>query len=232
MGELFRRSGLAVSKISNNLGWQPDIIYQIGVGGYHKELDVFLEDWPDIKIYGCEPHPRVIRKIKKYPGVLHQVAITDQVGRAMLWDKARHRDGSSMVTGDDWEGKEVEVETTTLDVLFPKDKGFPRLGDNQVLLWLDCEGSEVNALKGGTDFIEGVDVVNVELVSSTPSERWGTPVEIYNLLAKHDFYIQWLHTQRNHTGQCDAIFVKERLFDPRLCCVPTEMARYEARDKK
>jgi FkbM family methyltransferase len=204
-------------------------MYHIGVGLQFQELDVILKSWPDIKVFGCEPHPHAYEEaLKTYPGTLTNVALSNQIGDSFLFGKKGHTDGSTLFPHEEWLGRNFPVKTTTLDALYPVEEGFPRLQpENQVLLWLDCEGSELDVLQGGEVFLQNVDVVNVELTSKRHNEKWGKPTDIYSWLAERDFYIQWIHTQRIHAGQTDGVFVRSKLFRPELCCIPHEVLRFE-----
>lgn len=239
---LLRRSGISVGLVAEVLGWRPDWVIQVGVGLFHEEADALKErinddhkeehvlksEWPDCKFVGFEPHPDTYRQIvRKYPGELFQVAISDGYGTTPLFTKKRHADGSSLhyhdLLSDDEQSKvgEVVVDVVTLDSWFADD---PPKG--KILLWLDCEGSELNVLRGGENFLERVDVVNVEMASKPPSSGWCSPGEVHAYLAARGFWLQWIHTQRISAGQCDAIYVRSHLFRPEYCCVPHEVERF------
>ena len=113
-----------------------------------------------------------------------------------------------------------KVQVRTLDTLFPD-----KLPGN-VLLWLDCENSELNALHGGIKFIECVDMVNVELTARTSGAAWVPPQVIYRWLRDRGFYMLWVHTMRIPDGQYDAIFVRQNIFKPECCCIPSEIERF------
>lgn len=216
---LFRRSGLAVAQIVGHLKWVPDAIYQVGIGNHHEEADIFAKGWDGANIFGCEPHPEIYKDIKdKYPGKLYQCAIGNQIGKAVLYSKNKHKDGSSLFPHDckkeDEIYKEINVSITTLDSLFGRSIG------ERTLLWLDCEGNELDVLRGGKDFICDVDVINVEMTSNPPSGCWCSPVSVHRWLMENGFLLQWTHTNRLHQGQYDSIYVKKHLFNPKYCCCP------------
>jgi len=224
-GRLFRRSGIAVVGVSINLGWRPDYIYQVGVGGRYEEIDVFVEEWPDVKILGVEPHPKTYRDIeKKYPGILNNVAFGSSGGEGVLHSKRRHRDGStlkSVMAKEDEHIVSFPVRVAKMDDFWP----MPPPGKKS-LLWLDCEGSELEVLRGGREFVKGIDVVNIEMTSNCP-EDWPTTVEIDDWMISNGFFAQWSHTKRPHQGQHDVAYVRPCLFDPRYCCFPSEIRRFQ-----
>ena len=244
---LLRRSGIAVGLIcSDILRWRPDAIYQVGVGFHHDEVASFREDtivlqtvtgvdglrkekvlkkaWPDVEFIGCEPHPKIAAGLREeYPGTIHEVAIGDRVGRQQLSFRPKHKDGSSLCKRVDGV-QSVFVDVTTLDKLFPD-----LLEDRQILLWLDCEGSELKVLRGAPCFVQHVQVINIELTSAVPYTGWCKPEDVHRWLAEQGFWLQWIHTQRSASGQCDFVYVRELLFKPERCCVPHERIRWENR---
>lgn len=226
VGRLMGRSGRSVAQVAEVLEWRPDVIYQIGVGLNHQEVEIFQDEWPGVEFVSCEPDPRILKSLREedYPGELYDVAISRYIGTGTLYTKKRHSDGSSLFqhkeTPKDNKFSEAVVDVTTLDVLF----GTPKR--DKALLWLDCEGSELAALQGGEKFMERVDMVNVELTSRPPGHGWPTPEEIHDWLAAHGYYQIWLHTYRIWSMQADAVYVRANLFNPELCGNVNELKRF------
>lgn len=230
---ILRRSGVAVALIMDLLEWTPDVCYQVGVGFHCQEaLDrgkpgVLKVGWPDLRFVGCEPHPRIVEALRQqYPGIMHQVAISDYCGTTVLHSKKRHKDGSSlfdhMQRHDDEHYYDIEVEVTTLDTLFSNGP------DGQhVLLWLDCEGSEFAALRGGEQFLHGVEFINMELTGKPPCDGWCDCWEVDEWLQDKGFLLQWIHTQRSSAGQRDGIYVRPHLFRPEFACCRCQVQRWE-----
>jgi len=228
---LLRRSGVAVGQIAERLNnWQADLMVQVGVGLHHEEMEVLKHEWPDMLVHGFEAHPDIAKSVRKtYPGTIHSVALRDSVGSAPLFVKRRHKDGSSLfphhIRGDE-KYRSFMVDCSTLDsyqqeVYYDYDP-LPK----RVLLWLDCEGSELNVLRGGWNFLSHVDVVNVEMTAKPPGDGWCDPVEVHDLLRKRGFWLQWIHTQRNVNGQSDLVYVQSQLFNPDYCCCPVSIKEW------
>ncbi len=220
MGRLFSRSGISVGTVCDTLAWRADYIYHVGVGQHYEETDVLQKEWPDVKFVGFEPHPQIVKDLKgKYPGDLYAVALSDRVGTARLHVKRTHKDGSSLhshhQTREGETYSQIEVPVTTLDRLF---RSSPE--GECVLLWLDCEGNELSVLKGGSNFVKGVEVMNIEMTANPPGDGWCTPRSVHDWVVGHGFVRQWVHTARIWQGQYDAIYVVERLFNPKYCCDP------------
>ncbi len=219
---LFTRSGIGVAFIAEALGWRADSVYQVGIGDRHEEVGVLKKAWPGVKFIGCEP--RSINGKQDYDE-FHQLAISNYVGKAWFNIKSGHKDGSSLYPIPKHEDcKQIEISVATLDHLFPSP------GTGRILLWLDCEGSELAALQGGKQFIKSVDLVNVEHTAGvkTPDDKFQS-VEIYHWLIERGFWLQNNHTHRLQEGQCDYVYCRERLFKPELCCSPQEIERWTKR---
>jgi len=232
--KLLRRSGVAVGLISDLLHWRADTIYQVGIGMYHQEVDVLREEWPGVAIVGFEANPHIVKSVqKRYPGTIFPMAVVNKVGSIGLHSKKRHKDGSSihkLNVEHDGDLNIDEVSASTLDAMFPDGP----VG-NRVLLWLDCEGSELSALKGAVHFVEKVEVINVEMTSNPQAElTWCKPVDVHTWLRKHGFWLQWTHSNRSSSGQYDAIYVREHLYDPRYCSCPYSQMEWSKcqRDKR
>jgi FkbM family methyltransferase len=214
---LLRRSGIAVGLVADLLGWKADLCVQVGIGSFHQEIDVLHEEWPSCRFIGFEPHPGIVSEIERkgdYPGTVIKAAISNRQGTATLYLKNHHSDGSSLHSIDD--SKREEVSVTTLDsVTLP---GMYR--KEHILLWIDCEGSELAALQGGYGFCKYVEFINVECTAKPYYAGWADPREIHKLLIAYGFVRQHVHTHRMSAGQYDAIYVKKHLFNPLYSCDP------------
>lgn len=215
-----RRSGISVCLIAELLQWVPDTIYQVGIGCNPEETAVFLDAWPDVEIIGFEAHPEVYRTVKAtYPGIIANLALGAHEGKVPIWSPPRHKDGSTVFEPIDADRCAVtETQMSTLDKMFIA-------GPNtcKTLLWLDCEGSELNVLRGGNNFLKGVEVVNVELTAKPIATTWCDSNQVHDHLLEQGFKRQWVHTQRSSAGQCDAIYVRPHLFRPEFCCCPCQI---------
>jgi FkbM family methyltransferase len=234
---LLRRSGVAVALITELIEWKPSVIFQVGVGTHHKEVDVFQEAWPDAELIGWEPHPEIYKQIRKeYPGILHQCALGEDVGEASLYFDPAHIEGASFfanvsdpVKNAQDRLQSIEVKIDSLDN-FCRPIDIPQRRENP-LLWLDCEGAELEVLKGGEKFIEGVDVINIEVTGKPPRYGWPSPVEVNRWLLDHGFVCQYIHTHRCTSGQNDVVYVKPDLFRPEYCSCPLQVEDWEKRNE-
>lgn len=223
VSKLLRRSGVAVGLEAARLGWTPNFVIQVGVGQSHQGVDVLKEEWPDMKFLGFEAHPGIVKKVTDYPGKIREIAIGDRCRDGVIYVKNRHKDGTSIFPfKDDVEISEIlQVQVSTLD----DEIKYQDLGGREIILWLDCEGSELGALQGAEWLLSKVKMVNVEMTPNPPSIYWPTPNEIHNVLRDAGFYRQCLHTMKG--SQYDAIYVTEELFQARYCCCPYTVAQWE-----
>jgi len=223
---LLRRSGVAVAKVAGLLNWRPKVVFQVGIGVHYQEVDVMRDCWPNVKFVGCEAHPELIAGLEgKYPGTLFGCAIGNMVGEVLLNSRKKHKDGASLYKRRQSKDGDVQftVPITTLDKMFPD----PTVHGEPILLWLDCEGSELAALQGGVDFLKSVDVINIEMTNNQPSPGWCGVLETHCFLAKNGFVRQTAHTNRTESGQCDAVYVREYLFRPEYCTCPISLINKE-----
>jgi len=214
MSRIKRRSGNAVTEFCSLIGWEPSLVFQVGVGR-HDETDCFLEKWPEVELIGCDPI-----QPSNYPGNFHQCLIADSFGKAPFYVLGGHKDGSSMFVPASRKRPvmEIHAEVRKLDSFAP--------GSN-CLLWLDCEGAEQSALYSGRElFLSGVKMINVEMTGFPRVPNKPRPLDIHGFLERMGFLKTWVHTTRSCRGQFDAIYVKEELFDPRFCSDPASHRKW------
>lgn len=227
--KILRRSGKAVVEYCNLIEFTPELVCLVGVGVHHEEVDCMREAWPNIELYGFEPHPDTYKSINKsFPGRLFPCAMSNEVGLKILYSKSKHKDGASIfqkiIEKDRLECEEFEIDVSTLDRIFNSIHFTNRNG----LLWLDCEGNELAALEGGKQFIDNcISVINVELTGKPRSKGWSKPLDVHNKLVEYRFSQAWIHTTRSCIGQVDSIYVRRELFKSEFCSIPESIADYE-----
>lgn len=232
MSRIHRRSGSAVVQYLSLIEFTPDIAVIAGVGCHSGEVECLLEEYPDIELYGFEPHPSTFKAISKtFPGRLFQLALSNEVKKQILYGKSKHKDGASLfpkiIEKDRLECKEFEVQCTTLDETLFFDK-VPPLSNRNGILWLDCEGNESSALCGGKGFIEQcISVINCEMTGKPRSIGWCKPVDVHKILTEYGFLLSWSHTHRSTCGQYDAIYLRKEIFRPEYCSSPASILEYE-----
>ena len=201
------------------LGYEPETSVLVGVGTNHEEVNVMRETWPDISVFGYEANPKTYHMVKDvFPGSIRNLAITNRRGPVCIYVSPRHIDGSSLykkVEGDPGGADSVVggIETKRLD------DDLSIRGLKKCLLWIDCEGSELEALYSGTEFIkESVDVINVEMTGRPWRVGFPTPKKVDETLKWLGFTQVWTHTIRPTNGQYDAVYLKDELVDDTMRC--------------
>lgn len=221
--KFMRRSGISVCLIAELLEWVPDLVIQVGIGTRPEETAVFKDAWPNHELIGFEAHPGVFNAVKgSYPGQLYNCAIGNRRGSVDLWTPPRHKDGSSI---HKHEGMDNLTKCVTRISTLDFEIGWDRIEDKDVLLWLDCEGCELDVLEGAAKVLKRVSTVNVEMTAKPISSKWCDANQVHDFLIAAGFKRQWVHTQRTSAGQCDAIYVRHSIFNPAYCCCPCQVER-------
>jgi len=218
---------MSVVQTCDNYGWRPDVVFQVGLGHNHGEVETIQALWkPSPRFIAVEPHPDVCEASKEtYPGEIIQAAVSWAFGEGTLYMKPKHADGSSLfpLTPKGGPARKIGVPTLHLDRFVDKINEGER-----VLLWLDCEGSELAALWTGGDFLDHVDVIDVEMTGVPPNPDWPSPLEIHEALKREGFAQTWVHTIRGAAGQYNATYVRKEMLKPEFCCVPEEILRCQS----
>lgn len=184
----------------------PNAMYDIGVG-LKSEWSTLKRVYREMQLFGCEPHPEERQKILKadFPGPLLEVAIGEMPGRAKLRMHATDSMSSSLmpITAS---AAEVDVEMWTLDQ-FDAHVGSA----DRILLWMDIEGSELAALRGGSNLLSSGRVrwINLEERRNghSPTDGWCQPPEIQSLLESYGY--RRMTAYNRHATHQDVIYVHQ-----------------------
>lgn len=181
------------------VGTQPKTLLNIGVGPIpHNEAEAFKELWPEIRIIGLEPHVHVFKQRHgNYPGKLYQWALWSIPCLRTLTVVRQSKGKSSFLEPDErwrgkWSYKSEKVCSKEIVVCVTMDQldealGFPE----DIFLWMDIEGSELHALKGGHRLLESGRVKWINLEVSVQPRRLEEPSEndLSNYLKQYGFSI-------------------------------------------
>ena len=167
----------------------PCALYDIGVG-WKSEWRTLREVWPEMKVFGCEPNPATHAHLAPaFPGPLHPLAITGSPGPQVLhtFPPGSHPNqlgSSSLFAVPDAAGPAVPVECMTLDE-FDRRCRQP----DGILLWMDVEGSEADALRSGAELLASGRVrwINLEVWPRPRIPGWASAAEIHDLLSQYGF---------------------------------------------
>ncbi len=184
----------------------PLALYDIGVG-LKSEWRTLRKLYPQLKVFGCEPHPATYQSLLRdgFPGTLAKVAIGEEAGQATLFDIAGDAKRASLLPLGDSE-RQIPTDVWTLD-RFDREMGR----QDRILLWMDIEGSELAALRGGTELLDSGRVrwINLEerRNGDCPAAGWTDPAELHLFLTSHGF-VRAADYNRHPTHQ-DAIYVHQ-----------------------
>lgn len=219
---IVRRSGIALATICEQIKFDPDCFYHVGVGHCLYEVEVMQMVWPELAFVGVEPNPGSYANVcGRYPGRIDNIAFGKEKGVGTLWNFPRHKDGSSLFEHYPSDKKAIknEVRIETMD----EHWGTPV---SKSILWVDCEGSELDVLLGGVNFLRDIDVLNIEITGKPRGDGWCDAVETHNWILSQGFYLQWMHTQRSSIGQTDNVYVRRQWFHPQFSCHPESIERF------
>lgn len=162
----------------------PLAMYDLGVGCF-SEWRTLKIMWPSMQLFGCEPNLETYNELlPMFGGKLSLLAISDENGFADLALTSAAEGGSTLKPGMG-KGRQLEwVLTMTLD-RYDALCGSP----DRILLWMDIEGSELDAIRGGGKLLSSgrVHWLNVETRDADGREGHPTTADINAALAVHGY---------------------------------------------
>jgi len=194
------------AEITKYINIAPIALYDIGIG--HKTEWKTLHDlYPEMLLFGCEPllnhYPHMAAE---FPGKIKQVAVGDVSGNAKVYIRPEVQPDECASMIDRFAtGAYVEVPLWTLDQ-FDEWAG----SQENVILWMDIEGLEYAALRGGTNLLQSgrVKWINLEERKEWEVEGpWSSPCDIVKLLNNYG-YVRTLE-YHIHKAHQDVIYVHE-----------------------
>lgn len=217
-----RRSGSAVFEFLEQSGITPTCLYLAGVGVSHDDASVFHEIWPSSYITGFEPNPISYQGLKEtFPGTVLPYALSDTKASRPLYYSHSWKNGSSLYPP---EIDNRRLHSTLVDTVRLGDYFFPEGG----LLWLDCEGEELAALRGAGIRLSFFSAINIEITGRPRGDGWSSPLDVHRYLIKHGFYQAYVHTIRTVRAQFDAIYVRKEHFNPDTCSCLDSLDRWKS----
>lgn len=202
-----------------SLGFFPEICLDVGAGygtgsiysGFPKAKHIVFEPLIDLI-------PRLKDRLKSHSHEIHNCALMSTPGRLEIRKSGVDDLGSSLMHNKDSKSDckdkvTVSVPVKTLDSFEEKLHGY-----NQILLKTDCQGADIEVLKGGINVLQLCDIVIVE---SSLFRFWGEHhsdlFDIITFMNEQNFVIYDLldGTYRPYDealGQIDVAFVKRNSF--------------------
>jgi FkbM family methyltransferase len=203
---------ISIQSMLDVLDDKPSFLFNIGVGQLpHNEAAQFKRRFPEIKVVGVEPQTASYMEQKdNYCGTLLPIGITDKPGIYKLYLTEDKGNSSLLKKLDSFRPKVIGHEMIYCTPLDRLDEacGHP---DN-VFLWMDIEGNEFNALRGGEDllFSGRLKWIMLELTRQCRREGDDNRPEILDLLEKAGFEV---HSSYDSCRYYDNILFKWRSKD-------------------
>jgi len=179
------------------------VFIDIGVGVVNSEAWLIKDKWPKTKIIGLEPHSGRLDKCKEsFPGKILRYAIWHEDaelemqnidGMAVCFPRT-HQVGPS----------KTKVKGRSLDSL--NDQFGPW---ENIFIWSDTEGSELEMLKGATKLLEQKKIVglNLEVWRYWQADGWCIYDEVVEFLAAYGFEPRYLTQDPDTWKFADCIFL-------------------------
>jgi FkbM family methyltransferase len=170
---------------------EPGTIIMCGVGR-GDESKVFASRFPNARIVGVEP---MVAQAWKFSGMLIGAALVEQrhAGPMTFYERVGKSKASSLFASNFPEqNKTITVDTITLDELF-ESKKLPA----PIALWMDCEGAELGALKGGPACVSASEWIIAEILtlrgekSIKRRKGWPGRADVLNCILAAGFERQW-----------------------------------------
>lgn len=178
----------------------PATLYDIGVGP-KTEAQTLRSLWPDLEVFGVEPLPDIHGGLDDFPGPLLEATIGFGNETTISWDSPL----TASVVDTTPRKFSRTVRTVTLDE-FDWANGHP----GGILLWMDIEGAELEALRSGPRLLKSGRVSWINTEERRPgheSPGWPTGQEIEEYLRPYGF--ERFLSYNPHPGHWDVIYKKK-----------------------
>jgi len=195
------------STISRYIKGSPNYFWDIGVGPKTEYLTL-KKIYPEMKCLGLEPREEMFKSLKsKFPGLLLPYAISDKKGNVELHINNNLAEASGIIPSIIPNKKvSYKVPALTLDEI----DDYLSQPEN-ILLWMDIEGAELIALKGGKKVLKSgrIKWINLEAREEWCAKRDGVVSidQIKKELKKHNYDEVLRYPFPRKTGHFDSIFL-------------------------
>lgn len=187
---------ISLQDISRYLPSNPIIIE----GGAHTGADTvaMANQWPASVIYAFEPIPHLFEQLSRTASSFSNIqpfpfALGQVDGTSKMYVSAGRSDGSSSLLKPKEHltvhplvtfGEEITVNVTNLET-FAEQNRVPHVD----FLWLDLQGSELQALRGARGVLDNVQAIHAEVSLIETYEGAPLYAEIRNWLAQQGFEV-------------------------------------------
>lgn len=195
------------STVTRYIKGSPNYFWDIGVGPKTEYLTL-KKIYPDMRCIGLEPREKMFNDLKnKFPGLLLPYAVSDKKGPVELHINNNIEEASGIISSIIRNKKNsYEVPAITLDEI----DSYLSQPDN-ILLWMDIEGAELIALKGGKKILKSgrIKWINLEARDEWCAKRDGVVSikEIKKYLNNFGYLEVLRYPYPRESGHFDSIFI-------------------------
>jgi FkbM family methyltransferase len=161
---------------------QPEVIIFVGAR-FHGENEIFRDAWPQARQLAIEAYPKSAASANQMMPTTHAAIVENECKTVTLYKRIGLSRASSIYPDKANKYKKLTVPAMTLDQFYRQHK----LLGKKIFLWMDCEGSELSAMKGGKKLLKYVEWIHLEV--SVGDTRQGGPKqgEIQTFLADNKY---------------------------------------------
>lgn len=173
-----RQEARILDKLTQWINGTPKVFLNVGIGpshnGSNREAEVVAKVWPDIQIIGFEPSMDLfLRRRPTYPGKLYPWGLWCKSGIQTMIVTPNKGHSSILNSVDSDRACSTElISCTTLDQIDCAIKC-----PDDIFLWMDIEGAELEALRGGHRLLGSGRVKWIALEVAHKPRRVGQPSE-------------------------------------------------------
>lgn len=161
-----------------------DGLVQCGLGDW-AEGPILLEYFPDFPYLAIEPLHRYVHEAWRdgFRGPIIQAALDTTTNKIIELHDFRTR--TSIHDTEPRTGGSFLTRTITLDDALE----FTQYPGKSLLLWMDCEGAELNILKAAEATLRKTSVIVCELKDVPKFKNWPNSVEVIAALESYGFHL-------------------------------------------
>ena len=179
-------------------GYIPEHVLIVGTGPNPIEGQIFQDAWPSCCILGIEAYEDLCERANRLFYTIHAAVVREpHLSTVTLYRRRGMPIASSLWSRPEGKNSRVRVPAITLDSVADKRN----LIGTAVFLWMDCEGSELNALRGAHSLLASVRWIHLEVTPRPERSGWPSAIEIQTWLKRNDYHLVRSHARRGRSKE-------------------------------